>query len=160
MELSVSPEHARALAGFAEWHLDPGGRPLRSPYVLCLEKQCVRVGAQPRHRRSPHVFNNDLDSMTFMLRGCCSPQRLSRGIPLEQPMVAATVDSPVGPLDCLVGGASDDALADLEGAPLPKEAALDLEAEVAAPWCVDQRGMVLGARGRPLLDAEPLLVVA
>ncbi len=42
MTLSVSPEHVRVDAGYAEWHLDPIGAPLWATYVLCVEDGRLR----------------------------------------------------------------------------------------------------------------------
>jgi hypothetical protein len=139
MTLSVSPEHVRVDAGYAEWHLDPVGAPLRAPYVLCVDGECVRIGPDAKVD-GPHVTNNHLDSMTFLLQTLLFAQRQGGAIRLEEPMVSATVESPVGPLDCLVRGDSEQELATLEGTSV--SLGLDPEARFAVPLCVDQRGLV------------------
>ena len=137
--LSVSPDHARADLGFGEWHFDTKGAPFETPYVLCLheEEQCVRVGKDADSGGGPHMFNNDLDSMTFTWLVALSAQwDGGAGTSLDEPLLAAVVDSPVGPLDCLVPG--DDAavsrvLARVDGWTTRTE---------GAPFCVDERGLV------------------
>jgi hypothetical protein len=141
--MSVSPGHVRVDMGFAEWHFEAKGPPLQTPYVLCLEEGCVRVGTDPDTGGGPHVFNNDLDSMTFTWLVALSAQwDGGAGMTLDEPTLSAVVDSPVGPLDCLVAG--DDAAA-LDGAAVEDADATGDEA--AAPFCVDQRGLVQQVAG-------------
>ena len=85
MTLSVSPEHERVDAGYAEWHLDPIAAPLRATYVLCVEEECVRIGPDAKVD-GPHVTNNDLDSMTFLIQSLLYAQRQGGAIRLEEPM--------------------------------------------------------------------------
>ena len=138
--MSVSPEHVRVDMGFSEWHFDSTEGPFDTPYVLCVreEKVCIRVGKDADPGDSPHVFNNDLDSMTFTWLVALLAQRDAgaEDVSHDQTLLAAVVDSPVGPLDCLVSG---DDPADLEGAAVGEEDGTD---EAAAPVCVDQRGLV------------------
>ena len=137
--LSVTPTHVRADFGEGvELHLDPN----REPYVLCAEGDCLRIGPDAEVE-GPHVTNNFLDSMTFVTQSLVYWQRRDGAARLVDPMVAATVDSPVGPLDCLVRGQSQEDLDDLDGA----SAVPDLDGSPvvgprSAPLCVDQRGLV------------------
>ena len=122
----------------AEVHLDPS----REPYVLCAEGECVRIGPDAEVK-GPHVTNNALDSMTFVVQSLVYWQRHDGAVRLVDPMVRATVDTPVGPLDCLVRGQSEDDLDDLEGASaVPDPDASPADGPRLAPWCVDQRGLV------------------
>ena len=138
--LSVSPDHVRADAGYAEWHFEPGTRPLRSPYVLCVQGACVRVGSDADAGGSPHLFNNDLDSTTFMLQLVLATQ--AGGVEPHGPTVLAAVDSPVGPLDCLVSGESKGDLLALEGQAVARLDATQAGESEVIPVCVDQRGLV------------------
>ena len=118
MTLSVTPDHVRAdFGGGVEVHLDP----YREPYVVCAQDECVRIGpdAEPE---GPHVTNDFLDGMTFYVQAMVYWQLHDRAIRLQPPMVAATVETPVGPLDCLVRGRAARELETLEGAsavPIP-----------------------------------------
>jgi len=137
--LSVTPDHVRADSGYAEWHFSPGARPHRSPYVLCVDgEECVRIGPDAESD-GPHLTNDFLDGTTFLLQGLLLSQRQGEDLDLERGMVSATVDSPVGPLDCLVRGTRRRIDA-LEGAPVVADP--DPLRPTVAPLCVDQRGLV------------------
>jgi hypothetical protein len=149
--MSVTPRHVRVGMGFGEWHFDTVGSPFKTPYVLCLhdEEQCVRVGKDAEvPEGSPHLFNNDLDSMTFTWLMALGTQRAGLASPTGDPPVLATIDSPVGPLDCLVDG--------LDAAELDVDALASLMTSTQeSVICVDQRGLVqlstggmLGAQGQ------------
>ena len=103
--LSVSPEHTRADAGYAEWHFEPDGAPFASTYVMCVDEEdgCVRIGPDAE-TDGPHLTNDFLDGTTFLLQSLLGAQDAVEGVRLERRMVFAAVDSPVGPLDCLVRG--------------------------------------------------------
>lgn len=137
--MSVSPRHVRVDMGFGEWHFDKVGSPFKTPYVLCLhdEEQCVRVGKDAEvPEGSPHLFNNDLDSMTFTWLMAVGTQRAGLASPSGEPPVLATIDSPVGPLDCLIDG--------LEAAEVDVDALESLMTSTTeeSVICVDQRGLV------------------
>lgn len=139
MTLSISPQHVRAAMGQAEWHFEPGAEPMKSSYVICVDEDgCLRIGTDAT-ADGPHLTNNYLDSMTFLIQGMLLAQRRGEELALEDPMAFAVVDTPIGPLDCLVQGPREK-LDALEGASVlletdPLEAAL-------APFCVDPRGLV------------------
>ena len=133
--LSVSPEHTRADAGYAEWHFEPD----EAPYVMCVEDEdgCVRIGPDAE-TDGPHLTNDFLDGTTFLLQSLLGAQEAVEGVRLQRRMVFAGVDSPVGPLDCLVRG-TQKRLDTLEGARVAGELPMQ---STLAPLCVDQRGLV------------------
>lgn len=136
--LSVSPEHTRADAGYAEWHFEPSGPPSESTYVMCMDGDgCVRIGADAE-TDGPHLTNDFLDGTTFLLQSLLGAQEAVEEVRLQRRMVFAAVDSPVGPLDCLVRG-TQKRLDTLEGARVAGELPMQ---STLAPLCVDQRGLV------------------
>lgn len=136
--LSVSPEHTRADAGYAEWHFEPGGPPSESTYVMCVDESgCVRIGPDAE-TDGPHLTNSFLDGTTFLLQSLLGAQEAVEEVRLQRRMVFATVDSPVGPLDCLVRG-TQKRLDTLEGARVAGELPMQ---SMLVPLCVDQRGLV------------------
>jgi hypothetical protein len=150
-EVAVSPRHARVRAGIAEWHFEPGVTPMRPPYVLCVQEACVRVGKDADSHGLPHLFNNDLDWTTFTLQVLLAAQWGGVGpVPLDGSTVSAVVDSPVGPLDCLVSG-EQEYLSGLEGAKVGINAEDDVE---GPPFCVDQRGLVQQVDGAGLFGIQ------
>lgn len=137
--LSVSPEHARVEADYAEWHFESDRTPFESTYVMCVgEDGCVRIGPYAK-TDGPHLTNDFLDGTTFLLQALLLAQQAGEEVRLEDRMVFAAVDSPVGPLDCLVQG-TQKRLDTLEGAPVASE--VDPLRATLAPLCVDQRGLV------------------
>lgn len=138
MTLSVTPEHARVDAGYAEWHFEPGGRPSESTYVMCVDESgCVRIGPDAE-TDGPHLTNDFLDGTTFLLQSLLGAQEAVEEVRLQRRMVFAAVDSPVGPLDCLVRG-TQKRLDTLEGARVAGELPMQ---STLVPLCVDQRGLV------------------
>jgi hypothetical protein len=150
-ELTYTPTHVRVVTGegYLELHLDPrkvdtGRGWFQSSYVFCLsgeEISCARV-TSGSSSDLPHLVNNGVDTllygqMALVVRQSAAPVRRSGRT------VAATVDSPVGSLDCLVDG-DPDALAELEGAKVPSVTEPWVGGP-GAPWptCVDGRGLVV-----------------
>ena len=147
VELAAGAGHVRAtIAQGATLHLDPASL---GSFVLCVEGDgCVE------EELSPTPDEGDvLTPMAVYLIDALRAQR-SPGFHLDDETAYAVIDSPAGPLECLVGLRGAD-LRNLQGArpdtgegePPPGTATEDRV-------CVDQRGLVLLSRVRttPLLE--------
>lgn len=113
--------------------------------VLCLDDECVRVTGDEAPEGKPHLFDNLTDSALMQLALLETSQEVSfdlfEGARREGYAVGtATVESPVGVLDCAVAAETSTALRALDGEPL------DLRSAGERTWtatCVDARGLVV-----------------
>lgn len=113
--------------------------------VLCLGDECVRVTGDEDPEGKPHLFDNLSDSALMQLALLESSQEVSfdlfEGARKEGYAVGtASVESPVGVLDCAVAAETSTALRALDGEPLGLGSAGD---RTWTATCVDARGLVV-----------------
>ena len=159
LEIARTTEHVRVTIGGAwtdgyELHLDPraAGEELLDigPFVLCslAENTCTEVGEDRAGGGGPHLFNNGLDTLVFTAGTLVQTQEAAGhelGLMGHRGASVALVDSPAGPLDCLVTGGSAQRHVRLEGRPV------DLDAEPISlgrrpplsTTCIDEHGFVV-----------------
>ncbi|MBD3924029.1 hypothetical protein IEZ26_05305 [Nocardioides cavernae] len=159
LQIARTAQHVRVTIGGAwtsgyELHLDPrdAGEELLDigPFVLCslADDSCTEVGEDRESGGAPHLFNNGLDTLVFtagtiVQAGTVAADELRRIDPDSASV--AVVDSPAGPLDCLVTGGRARQHARLEGR------AVDLDAPPFSlgrqppltTTCVDEHGLVV-----------------
>jgi hypothetical protein len=156
LEMAWTPTHVRVLIPGGEVHLDPRKVDDQDmSYVLCVEEEgCVRIGPDAKSD-GPHLTNNYLDSMTFAVFGLVYNQSSLDVFAKHGPTVLATVDSPVGPLDCVVHGSTKQLLADLEGQPTDPDPGGAQRADKAVyPTCVDSHGLVAAVQLQIMFPAR------
>ncbi len=171
LEIAHSPEHLRVRIGGAwtggyDVHLDPGamGEEMLDigPFVVCSldEDGCTEVGRDRKTRGGPHMFNNGLDTLIFTAGTIVQTQDVvadGLGRTPAKGTSLAVVDSPAGPLDCVVTGGTAAQHARLEGR------AIDLSADPfslgrRAPLstiCIDEHGLVVLALPSLLAPVVP-----
>jgi hypothetical protein len=155
LEVARSPEHVRVSLGDAwELHLDPeaAGEELFDigPFVLCSrdDDTCTEVGEDREGGGGPHLFNNGLDTLVFTAGTLVQTQESAAawlGSTDPDGASVAVVDSPAGPLDCLLAGGRagqharlEDQLVDLDADPFSSGRRRPL-----STTCLDERGLLV-----------------
>jgi hypothetical protein len=155
LEVARSPEHVRVSLGDGwELHLDPdsAGKELFDigPFVLCSldDDTCTEVGEDLEGGGGPHLFNNGLDTLLFTAGALVQAQEAAavwlRSTDPDGASVAV-VDSPAGPLDCLLTGGREGQHARLEGRPIELDADpfSSGRRRPLSTTCLDERGLLV-----------------
>lgn len=159
IEIARSPEHVRVSTGAGtpdvyELHLDPratgGGLFDIGPFVVCsvADDSCTAVGEEQPSNGGPHLFDNGMDTFVLTAGTIVRAQGSVAGVLLAtdvEEASMATVDSPTGPLDCLVSGGAAHLHEQLEGRALALESdpVQRDDREPLSTTCVDERGLVV-----------------
>jgi hypothetical protein len=159
IEIARSPEHVRVSTGAGtpdvyELHLDPratgGGLFDIGPFVVCsvADDSCTAVGQEQPSNGGPHLFDNGMDTFVLTAGTIVRAQGSVAGVLLAtdvEEASMATVDSPTGPLDCLVSGGAAHLHEQLEGRALALESdpVQRDDREPLSTTCVDERGLVV-----------------
>ena len=156
-ELNWTPTHARVLFGvrgntYLEAHSTPDSTAtpdreavLRGPLTVCLhqEGECTRITGDEDSGDRPHLFDTVTDSLVYQASATMTAQA---GVPelLDEvrgqgATAVTTVESPIGPLDCVVVVEDATGITPLEGRPLePGSSESD-----HTVLCLDARGLVV-----------------
>jgi hypothetical protein len=133
-------------------------RLLPVPVTVCpaSERSCFPVTGKESPGDRPHLFDTVTDSLLYLASATMTAQPLGaafldsvRGQGLA--LGTATVESPIGPLDCVVVAEGPDDLAALDGAEVEPG---DSEAD-HGELCVDPRGLVVLAPGDRFSQVTP-----
>lgn len=157
LEVARNSEHVRvSLGNGLELHLDPdsAGEELFDigPFVLCSrgDDMCTEVGANRvgGGGGGPHLFNNGLDTLVFTAGTLVQAQEAAAswlGSTDPDGASVAVVDSPAGPLDCILTGGRAGQHARLEG----RRVDLDVDPfssgrrRPLSTTCLDERGLLV-----------------
>lgn len=158
LELAQDGPHVRVSFGagdnaIVEVHASRGRPPrtdleavLGGPMTVCLhqERECVALTGDEEPGDKPHLFDTIIDGLLAQASMMTAVREYAPAALLaarREGAVAgvATVDSPVGQLDCALLVEAADTLNGLEGAPLDLESA----ERTYAALCIDARGLVV-----------------
>jgi hypothetical protein len=158
MEISYTPTRARvSIEGMLDAYTDPRNRSEEWEMVICDDEGCSHVGPDTEVD-APHLTGSFSDAMIYTGLGAIRSQTRPP-LGLGEHTALATVDSPVGPLDCVVTGARarDVEVDALEGLALTLDpSAVDPdEGPFLLPVCVDSRGLVI-IDGTGLMGYNPV----
>lgn len=163
IEIAYTPSHVRLRQRLdlgddvVEVHIDPSrrGEDMVPPLVFCFEGECTYYDG----RSDPGIeyFDyTDFDGVNVVVPMVLHWLRRFDGFPEDRPASYAVVDSPVGPLDCLVIG---DDERDLDHLNLPgKPAIISFEEAIESgepyqPLCLDENDIpvITGNVFKPVL---------
>ena len=133
-------------------------RLVAAPLTVCphRERSCFTLAGKESPGDRPHLFDVLTDSLVYLAAGAMTAQAQGpafldavRG--QGAALATATVDSPLGALDCVVVAESASDLTALEGTRVePGDSTAD-----HAELCIDRRGLVVLAPGQLLSPVTP-----
>jgi hypothetical protein len=140
--VAYTPSHVRVSVPRAEFYLDLGPSGPAPTYVMCLERSCVDAGAGVV-TWGPELTNAYLETMAAYVRDVVSRQAHLGVFARRGPTMLATVDTPDGPLACVVHAPELALLQGLEGTDVRRGPGTRAARQGVVPSCVDAHGLVV-----------------
>jgi hypothetical protein len=151
VDVAVSPTHVRIRLSGVDVHLDPQhASDPDATIVVCRAEECTASTVSDGLRELVGEDAPDLSGTWSLVNAQLRFDELADQLAEQEAGLLATVDSPIGPVDCFVQVPTGTVPADLEGEPMAIEPTSGQPMPAA---CVDERGLVLAP---PASDYVPL----